>query len=171
MKSLLENKVLVALAVLLLGYGLLKPDFSNINWPKSSVVENHNEKVKVEVPTDPNLLKACEAVIKSLKSGPRSRSADGARLSSLYYDLASLIELDGEDQIIKTTLEIREANSLAGRLSRLNLGGKYPDLFGACNSLVVVGLGDDDVVLDEQMRKKAVDTFRALSWACLEGSK
>lgn len=169
MKNLVENKVLVVLALLFVGYGLLKPDLSNISWPRSSVV--NNETLKVEKPKDSKLLKACEGVIKTLKSGPNSRTADAAKLASLYYDLASLIELDNEDQIIKNTLEIREANSLAGKLSRVNLGGKYPGLAEACNSVVVTGLGDDDVVLDSEARKKAVDTFRALSWACLEGSK
>jgi hypothetical protein len=167
MKSLLENKVLVILAALFLGYGLLKPDFSNINWPRPAVV--NNEVVKVEAPKDPKLLKACESVIKSLKSGPRS--SDGARLSSLYYDLSTLIELDEEDEVIKDTLAIRESNKLAGALLRLGLGGKYPDLAEACNSVVVTGIGDEDIVLDKETRKKAVDTFKALSWACYEGSK
>jgi hypothetical protein len=169
MKSLLENKVLVILAVLFVGYGLLKPDLSNINWPRPTVV--NNEVVKVEAPKDAKLLKACESVIKSLKSGPRSRSSDATRLSSLYYDLSTLIELDNEDEVIKDTLAIRESNKLAGALSRLGLGGKYPDLAEACNGVVVAGIGDEDVVLDKETRKKAVDTFKALSWACLEGSK
>jgi hypothetical protein len=169
MKSLLENKVLVILAVLFVGYGLLKPDLSNINWPRPTVV--NNEVVKVEAPKDAKLLKACESVIKSLKSGPRSRSGDAARLSSLYYDLSTLIELDNEDEVIKDTLAIRESNKLAGALSRLGLGGKYPDLAEACNSVVVAGIGDEDIVLDKETRKKAVDTFKALSWACYEGSK
>jgi hypothetical protein len=169
MKSLLENKVLVILALLFLGYGLLKPDLSNINWPRNSVV--NNEVVKVEAPKDTKLLKACESVIKSLKSGPRSRSSDAARLSSLYYDLSTLIELDDEDEVIKDTLAIRESNKLAGALLRLGLGGKYPDLAEACNGVVVAGIGDEDIVLDKETRKKAVDTFKALSWACLEGSK
>jgi hypothetical protein len=169
MKSLSDSKVLIFLAILLLGYGLLKPDISNINWPRPSVI--NNEVVKVEAPKDPKLLKACESVIKSLKSGPRSRSNDGARLSSLYYDLSTLIELDEEDEVIKDTLAIRESNKLAGALSRLGLGGKYPDLADACNSVVVVGIGDEDIVLDKETRKKAVDTFKALSWACYEGSK
>jgi hypothetical protein len=51
------------------------------------------------------------------------------------------------------------------------LGGKYPDLAEACNSVVVAGIGDEDIVLDKETRKKAVDTFKALSWACYEGSK
>jgi hypothetical protein len=165
----MNNKILLILAALLVGYGLLKPELLNINWPTTTVV--NNQVVKVEAPTDPKLLKACESVTKSLKSGPRSRVDDGVRLSSLYYDLATLIELDNEDQVIKDTLAIRESNKLAGTLLRLGVGGKYPDLAQACNNVVITGLGDEDIVLDENTRKRAVDTFKALSWACYEGSK
>jgi len=163
----MKNKVVLVLASLLVGYGLLKPDLS-VLVPQSNL---SNSVVVVERPSDKELLVASNKVIQALKSGSSSRRNDGVRLSSLYYDLASLIELDESDEVVKSTLEIREANRLSGLLCRLNLSGKYPDLSKACNDLVVTGLGDDDVVLDNTIRKKAVDTFKALSWACLEGSK
>jgi hypothetical protein len=54
---------------------------------------------------------------------------------------------------------------------RLNIKNKYPGLAEAAKVLVSSELGTDDVVLDEDMRAKAVNAFRALSWAFYEGSK
>jgi len=170
MTNFSQNKILIALACLLLGYGILKPDLSSISLPKPSVVVNNNQ-IDVKPPKDLKVLDACGAVIKSLKAGPSSRKVDGIKLASLYYDLSTLIDLDDENQVVKSTLEVRESNKLAGLLSRLGLGGKYPNLAEACNGVVVAGLGDDDIVLDKETRAKASETFRALSWACLEGSK
>lgn len=167
--QLKNNKLLIVIAALLVGYGLLKPNFDHLIPNKVSIV--NTDGIKVSKPSDKAVLEACENIIEALKQGSGNRSKDGPKLSSLYYDLASLIALDGEDQVIKSTLEIREANRLAGSMTRLNLNGKYPNLSDACNNLVVTVIGDDDVVLDENMRKKAVETFMALSWACLEGSK
>lgn len=168
--QLSKNKVLVILAVVLLGYGLLKPNLNNWISPNNNVVIN-TDPTKVSKPTNKELLDACSPVVEALVNGSGSRKADGARLSNLYYDLATLIALDGDNEVIKSTLEVREANRLSGLMCRLNIGGKYPGLAEACNNLVVAGLGDKDVVLDSETRQKAVDTFMALSWACLEGSK
>lgn len=167
--QLKNNKLLVIIAALLVGYGLLKPNFNESILDKISIV--NTDGIKVSRPSDKEVLKNCETVIEALKKGSGNRSKDGLKLSSLYYDLASLIALDGENQVIKSTLEIREANRLAGFMTGLNLNGKYPNLSEACNSLVFTMIGDDDVILDENLRKKAVETFMTLSWACLEGSK
>jgi hypothetical protein len=168
--QLKQNKVLLALAVLLIGYGLVKPNLNNLfPSPNNNVIVVDDSNIKA--PTDKALLEACDTVTECLRNGSGSRKTDATRLSSLYRDLATLIKLDGEDQVIKSTIEIREANKIAGSLCRLNFGGKYPGLVEACNNLVIVGLGDDDVVLDEGSRQKAVDTFMALSWACSQGSK
>jgi len=167
--AILKNKLLVVVGLLLLGFGLVKPNLGNfIPSNNNSIVSIDTS--KVSKPSDPVLLEACGAVTKALQDSA-SRKTDGVKLASLYHDLASLIALDGEDQTIKSTLEIREANRLAGSMCRLNLGGKYPDLADACEKLVVAGLGDSESVLDTETRKRAVDTFMALSWACYEGSK
>jgi hypothetical protein len=169
-EQLKQNKILIVIAVLLVGFGLLKPNIGNIISPNNNSVVI-TDPAKITAPTDKDLLTACEDVTSALKDGGSSRKSDGVRLSSLFFDIASLIQLDGEDQTIKSTLEIREANRLAGTMCRLNLQGKYPGLSDACNRLVVAGIGDSDVVLDEESRKRAVETFMALSWACLQGSK
>jgi len=164
-----ENKLLIALSIALIGFGLFKPDIKSIFSPNNNNVVIDSEK-DVAKPTDPILLEACEPVTKLLKSGS-TRKADSQRLSSLYFDLATLISLDNDEEVIKTTMEIREANKLAGSMSRLNLKDKYPGLAEACNSLVVAGIGENDVVLDKETRQRAVETFMALSWACSQGAK
>lgn len=85
--------------------------------------------------------------------------------------MATLIELDGQDKIIANTTAIREANSLAGKMLRLNVKDKYPNLAEAARDVIVYNIGEDDIVLDEETRDKAVQAFRALSWAFYEGGK
>ena len=162
-----NNTLLLVLGLALVGYGVLKPDLGSLITPSVPVINNV---VDVEKPLDPDLLSGCDDVIKSFRQ-TRDRKADALKLSSLYFDLANLISLDSDNEVIKNTLEVRESNKLAGILFNLDIKGKYPDLAQACNNLVIIGIGDDDVVLDENMRKKAVETFKALSWACYEGSK
>ena len=48
---------------------------------------------------------------------------------------------------------------------------KYPDLAEAAKDVVDTGIGDDDVLLNPELRTKAAECFRALSWAFYEGSK
>lgn len=85
--------------------------------------------------------------------------------------MATLIELDGEDKVITDTLTIREANSLSGKMLRLNIKDKYPNLAEAAKDVIVAGIGDQDVALTPELRKKAAESFRALSWAFYQGSK
>ena len=159
------NGILLVVGALLIGYGFFKPDLSNFIPNKSVVVDNS---IVVGPPSDPTIKEACKAVIDALQNANKN---DCLKLASLYYDLSQLILLDGNDQVVKSTLEIREANKLAGLFFRLNLKDKYENLAEALNGVVVSGIGDDDVVLDETTRAKAVDVFKALSWACSEGAK
>lgn len=162
----MNKKLLLAVGLLLLGIGIFKPNLSiPINKP-----DNHTI-VIVTPPSDKDLRELCKPVIDALQKGSNDRNADGKRLSELYFDLATLIELDGENEVIKTTEEIRQANSLGGLMLRMNIKGKYPDLVGAAQQLLSKTIGDDMVPLDKELRAKAVETFRALSWATNEGSK
>ena len=76
-----------------------------------------------------------------------------------------------DDKIIVDTSSIKEANSIAGKMLRLDIKGKYPDLAEAAKDVVDTGIGDDDVLLSPELRTKAAESFRALSWAFYEGSK
>lgn len=157
-----KNILLLVIGILLLGYGVV----SKVYIPQSS-----NSSVVVVAPLDNDLKNDCGPVIEAFKNGSSNRVVDGVKLSNLYSDLAKLISLETTDEVVKNTLEIREANKLAGLLYDLRLKDKYPDLAKEANALVVKYIGDDNVVLDDHLRKKAVDVFNALSWACYEGSK
>jgi len=167
----MHNKILLALATILVIVGLLKPDLTSLSniLPK---VRPAPEVLVINKPTSSDLLTASEDVIKAL-SVHKDRKTDGVELAKLYRDLAILISFDDTqgEEIIKSTEEVRIANRLAGKMLRLNIVNKYPDLQNATQNVVVVGLGDDIIVLDKDSRKAAVDSFNALSWACYEGSK
>lgn len=164
----MNNKILLILAIILVGIGLLKPDLSSIF---NNATKNRVDIVEVVKPTDKDLLESCFDVIKALKNGPSSRTQDAKRLSGLYGDLAILIALDGEQEVVKTTDEVKLANSLSGVMLRMDIKGKYEDLAPACNSVIVAAIGNDSLLLDKDLRDKAVEGFKALSWACNEGSK
>jgi hypothetical protein len=161
-----KNLVLV-LAALLIVIGLFKPDLSKfINLSKPS----NNSAVVVDKPSNTDILDECQEVIDALKADS-DRKTDGVRLASLYNDLATLVSLDGEDLVLKNTEEIRQANKLAGVMLKLDIKGKYPELAKALQSVVVANIGDDSVLLDSELRTQASEAFKALAWACFEGSK
>ena len=54
---------------------------------------------------------------------------------------------------------------------KLDIKGKYPKLAKAAEGLVIASIGDDSVMLDDKLRQGAADGFKALAWACYEGSK
>ena len=168
----MNNKWLLALAGVLVYIGVAKPDLSSINLPLGNNSVCNLDTYVTDAPSDINLLNNGREVIDILKASTDStRAADCSKLSSLYADMALLIELDGEDKIIKDTANIKEANSLAGKMLRLNAKDKYPGLAEAAKNLIISQIGEDDVVLDNDLRSKAVNSFRALSWAFYEGSK
>lgn len=160
----MNNKtVLIVVAVFLLLIGIFKPNLDTF-FPDSKPVPTIN----VVEPTDPELKESCLAVATILKNG---KSSDALRLSSLYSDIGDLIALDGENEVIKTTEEIRQANKLSGSLLRLDIKGKYEGLATAAEKVIVVSIGQDDLPLDKELRNKSVTAFKALAWACKEGSK
>lgn len=163
----MSKKILLIFASLLILIGIVKPDLKSI-ITKPDVVENI---VIVTPPSDEKIRELCLPIVESLQNGSSSRHKDGKRLSDLYFDLAVLIELDGENEAVKTTEEIRQANSLSGLMLRLNIKGEYPGLTEASYNFLVSQIGDDIVPLDADLRSKAVLAFKALSWACNEGSK
>ena len=164
----MNNKVLLVIGGILLLIGLVRP---NINLPINNPKPVDTTIVVVTPPEDKELKEKCQLVIDALKAGPSDRKQDGKRLSELYSDLAVLIRLDGENEVVKTTEEVRQANSLSGLMLQMSIKDKYDGLSEATNAVVLSEIGDDIVPLDEDLRGKAVKAFMALSWACLEGSK
>jgi len=160
------RNILLAVAALLVVYGLVKPNFNNVvPNPIPPVVD------VIDAPSDPKLKEAADKVVESLILGSSDRIVDGKRLCGLYFDIATLIELDGEQTVIKNTEEVRQANALGGPMLRMNIKDKYPDLAKNCNAVIVAAIGDENIPLTKELRAKAVEGFRAFSWATNEGSK
>ena len=160
-----QKNILLGLAGLLVIIGLLKPEFSNILNPRPSVVDV----LELPTPTDPTVKKEADDVVVVLKEA--GAKGDAKRLRDLYIDLAKLVELDGEDEVIKSTEEIRQANSLAGVMLKLDIKGKYPNLAKETKEVVVASIGDDQILLSKELRVKAVESLNALAWACNLGAK
>lgn len=165
----MNNKLVLSVAVVLIGIGLLKPDLSNL-LPKPGVVVN-TPTVEVKEPTDPAIKTVALQIVEILKNGSSDRVVDGLELSKLYSDIANLISLDEENLVVKTTSEIKEINSVAGSMMNLKLKGKYPDFALTAKELIVTVIGDEVSVLNQDSRAKAVSAFEALAWACYEGAK
>lgn len=169
----MNNKVVLAIGAVLIVVGVLRPDLSSLipsNGGNDTPVVNVPE-VVVEAPTEPSLKEVADELVKILKAGGEDRKVDGRNLAKLYSDIASLISLDLDNEVVKTTSEIREVNGVAGSLMNLKLKGKYPEFAQTAKKLVVAAIGDDIAVLNDETRSKAVDAFNALAWACYEGAK
>lgn len=163
-----SNSFLLVIGALLIGYGLFGSNLGSlISIPISPSVPN----VVVVAPLDASLRNDCEKVTAIFRSGKGDRRVDGVKLSNLYSDISKLISLDGENETIKNTDEIRDSNRLAGLLYDLDLKGKYPELSTVTTNVIKNYIGDDNVVLDKNLRQKAVEAFNGLAWAFYEGSK
>lgn len=162
----MNKKILLAIGVLLILVGLIKVDITNL----IPTVPQTVDVMELAEPTDPNVKKEAEEIIALVKSYSGNKT-DFKRLRDLMLDLGRLVELDGENEVIKNTDEIRQANSLAGVMLRLDIKGKYPDLAKESKEVVIAAIGDDDIPLSKELRPKAVQGFNALAWAYNEGSK
>ena len=159
----MNNKnILLLIGCSLLAIGLLKPNLPSFN--------NTGGDTTISKPTNVELLDECEKVTECFRSVGGS-SYDAKRLASLYMDIASLVELDEQNEVIKNTEAIRQANSLSGIMLKLDIKGKYPELAESAKAVIVSSIGDDNVPLDKNLRTKAAEGFRALAWACSQGAK
>jgi hypothetical protein len=164
----MNNKLLLVIAGILVILGLFKPDLSSfINRPKPVVIDI----AELSAPVGEGLRTKANEVVRILKDGDSDRKIDGKRLSSLYLDIATLVELDGDDEVIKNTEEIRQANRLAGTMLKLDMKNKYKKLAEASKAVIVEAIGDDSVPLNKESRMKAAEGFKALAWATQEGAK
>lgn len=166
--NLNSKNTLLALAGLLIVIGLVKPDLSRlgISPGRPSTIDV----MELLAPADKNVKKEAEDVVDLLKSA-NAPKADLKKLRDLSLDLGRLVELDGDDLVIKNTEEIRQANALAGPMLRLDIKGKYPNLAKEAKEVIVASIGDDNINLSPELRTKAVDGFNALAWAYNEASK
>ena len=159
--------------LLLVGLGLIILGISN-KLPWIRVSPNNNTVVDVmelAEPLDDSVKKEAMEVVEVFKQAGGSSKNDARKLRDLYLDIAKLISLDAEDLVIKNTEEIRQANSVAGAMFRLDVKNKYPNLGKEAQDVIVLLVGDDQINLSPELRKKAVEAFNTLAWACNEGSK
>lgn len=161
------NKNIVLILAGLLILLSLSNKFNLIKLSPNSPVVDVMELVE---PTDPNVKKEADDVVSLLKNSNGSKS-DFRKLRDLSLDLGRLVQLDGEDLVIKNTEEIRQANSLAGVMLKLDIKGKYPNLAKEAKEVIVASIGDDNITLSPELRVKAVDGFNSLAWAYNEASK
>jgi len=162
-----NNNLLLVVAGLLILVGLTKFDLSRLNILPNK--PNAVDVLELPEPTDSAVKKEADDVVSVLKES--GAKGDAKRLRDLYLDLAKLVELDGENEVVRNTEEIRQANSLAGVMLRLDIKGKYPDLAKEAKEVVVASIGDDQILLSKELRAKAVEGLNALAWACNMGSK
>lgn len=163
----MNNKLLLVVGAALLLFGLFKP---NLNFPINK--PDNTNIVVVTPPESSELRDKCKSVRDIFKtSSAPDKKQDARRLSDLCMDLATLVELDGDEEVVKTTEEIRQANALSGAMLRMNIKGKYPGLSDGAQLVISSQIGDDIAPLNSELRKKAADAFRALAWACNEESK
>ena len=165
----MNHKTILILACVLIAIGLFKPDLSNLGFSPNKPAPI--DVLELSVPTDVNVKKEADDVVGLLKEIGTSVKSDARKLRDLYLDLSKLVELDNSETVITNTEEIRQANSLAGLMLRLDIKGKYPNLAKEAKEVIVASIGDDKILLSKELRVKAVDGFNALAWAFNEGSK
>ena len=160
------SHIVLLFGVVLITVGLLKPDLSSVIPNKIPVSV---DVLELSEPKDKVLKKEAEEVLSLMKKvGDKS---DTKKLRDLYIDLSTLVSLDNDEEVIKNTDEIRQSNSLAGVMLRLDIKDKYKDLGKETNDVIVAAIGDDSIVLSKELRLKAVDGFNALAWALNEARK
>jgi hypothetical protein len=161
-----KQNIVLALAALLIVVGLTKPDLSGFLGSKPAAVDV----LELAAPSDDILLKEAKDVLDIVRKNNMPKQ-EARKLRDLYLDIGQLVKLDGEDQVIQNTEEIRQANSIAGPMLRLDIKGKYPNLAKEAKEVIVAAIGDDNIVLSPELRVKGVDGFNALAWAYNEASK
>jgi hypothetical protein len=163
----MNKNIILIIGLLLIGIGLLKPNISNIFTNKTVVIDV----LELPAPTDEKIRKEANDIVDIFKNSGAASKPEAKRLRDLYLDLAKLVALDEENEVITKTEEIRQANSLAGVMLRLDIKDKYSNLAKEAKEVVVAFIGDDDITLSKDLRIKAVDALNTLAWACNEGSK
>lgn len=162
----MNNKIVLCIGVLLIGVSLIKSGNINLPWNNAP---RPIDVLELAAPSDETLLKEATEVKDLVKA--MMPKDEAKRLRDLYLDMKTLISLDGEAEVIKSTEQIRQANGLAGFMLRMDIKGKYPNLAKECKDIVVSAIGDDNILLSPDLKNKALDSFDALAWAFNEGSK
>lgn len=115
------------------------------------------------VPTpevDTNAVPKALAAIKKMLGG----SADGKLIGDHF---ASLAEITKDDKMFKTTGAIRLNNTAVAKyLFEGAFKGKYPTLKENLDIVMLNGISEKNVILDKELREKAVSTLQSIAKAC-----
>ena len=119
-----------------------------------------------------DLSSCADAVVAVVLTVSAYSGAGSVKLSlSGSEDDSTFTAIANDDLVIKDTEAIRQANSLAGTMLKLDIKDKYKNLATETKEIIVAVIGDDSIPLSSELREKAVASFRYLAWACNEGAK
>ena len=162
----MKDKILLGVAGILVVFAVFKPYLENM-----PVIDNNPSPTIIVGEITDEQKEQVKDIVESVKNGSQDRVFDGKHLASLYMNLSELISMDASDEIIKNTFDIKQANSLSGRLLKLDFAGKYGDASKLCTTYLKSQIGEEDVELTPELRAKAVESFKVLAWAFNEGAK
>ena len=146
------------LLVLLLLSGCIYPTIDSLNPnPSIKVIPN----VSIDFKPPPPELKTLVTPLRGIITDKK----DALKAANFFLEFADVIDRDKD--VITTTAMIREGFVRAEKLmlQRTAMVGKYPGLGAAKDNVLKETIGLESVTLDDEKRKKAVDSFKAIAWA------
>lgn len=131
----------------------LKNAVDNVNI----VVPDVGVKIPEPSVTNKTLVKGLSEIVTDKK--------DRDQLRDFFITLAHVVETD--PNLIKTTADFKQYNSLSGQLNftGLDLKDKYDGLGEAIDKVVVDTLGLENVSMTPEKRKELVDVLTAIAWS------
>lgn len=160
----MNKNIILACGIGLICIGIFRPNLNLNTKPQAD-----SNAISIVAPSDNDIRKEAEEVTALMRaSDSSSLRTDCAQLRDLYVNFAAMVSLDNTDVVINTTEEIRKANSISGKLLQalgLDVKTKYTNLAKECQDVIVTAIGDDNVALSPDLRKKAADGFSGLAWA------
>ena len=146
------------LLVLLLLSGCIYPPMDSLKPdPDIKVVPN----VTIDFELPPPELKDLVTPLRGIVTDKK----DALKVANFFLEFADVIKRD--EDVITTTAMIREGFIRAEKLmlQRTSMVGKYPGFGAAKDNVIKETIGLENVELDDDKRKKAVDAFKAIAWA------
>lgn len=145
------------LLVLLLSGCIYPPIDSLTPNPSIKVIPN----VSIDFKPPPIELKTLVMPLRGVVTDKK----DALKAANFFLEFADVIDRDRD--VITTTEMIREGFIRAEKLmlQRTAMVGKYPGLGAAKDNVLKEAIGLENVTLDDDKRRKAVETFKAIAWA------
>jgi hypothetical protein len=121
-------------------------------------------------PTPSKPTEALATAVQPIAAILKNHADDGEKLAAFYLSMADVIGRD-QGKVISTTANLRELHRRAGLLAfqRTAIEGKYPGLAEAIDKVLVDRLGLENVAFDAAKQSTAIETLKAIAWACNGG--